>query len=1036
MKKILLGILILIGLLSAKSVESAAFPPAVGGTGNTEYTIGDILYASASKVLSKLGIGAEGTCLKVSSGVPAWLTCGGGGGSGGGTWSTTTSQTTGILINYPNNTTDVVTIGSTATSTAEFMYDPTLRVLKLGNTIAPQLDAFGSKYYELQILENTNDLVGPMIYNSSTGISAATGITFVGDKAPLGGIGANQTNYGGIICPNSGWTGSLFLYDAIKPNDCGFYTTDGNLVLGAASTSASFPSRVGNIVFNTGAGSFVDELPDAIFTYDGKFGVGTTSPYEKLSIVGNAVANSYLATSTSAFQGNVSDTATVPGFTWRGDLNTGMFRGSEDNIAWSTGGTSRMNIDSTDLVITVPSRGPAGSATAPTFSASGDTNTGMYLPGSDILRFSTNSSDRLSILASGFVGIGTSTPGTTLGVSGDSVLAGVVTGQRYIATSTTASSTFQGVTANLLEVTSSTASSTFANGINLTGGCFAINGICVTGLGGGSGTVTSVGLSSPNSTLTLGGTNPVTTSGTINVDLNTGISNWWTARQNFTNATTSTFGATSTVYLTGVGSAGELAVDGNGKVYSGATSTLSTISGSLNLASQVTGTLPIANGGTGRATFTNSQLVYGNGTGSLGTIATTSATCSGTTFCNSFTVIGSSPVTINTSFPTSTNPLMATMFVATSTTASSTFAGYIDGLRGTFGSLRVTNLVSCDTIDSDQYGNMSCGSDSTGAGGSVTGNGIAGMMAAWSSASNLVGTSTIIGERFVATSTTAASSTLPKLETTNLSVTGSFEMGVPRYNWLSNMLLSVDSTGLTEATSTPTAGSFHATSTTASSTLQGLTANLLNVRSTTASSTFANGINLTAGCFAINGACVTGGGGAGTVTTITAGSRITLSSGATCTTTCTISANNQFSYTPSTFGSTASNATSTLIGFTNGLYTTASSTFTATTTFSNTTVHTLENLVSTSTTHNVDWGKGNKQTVRIGTSAISIGFQNATLGDTVSLLVCNSSSGTAGTITWTSDISWPGGVQPGQTTTVDQCDMWSFNYISGTSKAK
>ena len=49
----------------------------------------------------------------------------------------------------------------------------------------------------------------------------------------------------------------------------------------------------------------------------------------------------------------------------------------------------------------------------------------------------------------------------------------------------------------------------------------------------------------------------------------------------------------------------------------------------------------------------------------------------------------------------------------------------------------------------------------------------------------------------------------------------------------------------------------------------------------------------TADCFALNsspGTCISGGGGSGTVTTITAGTGITLSSGATCTITCTINA--------------------------------------------------------------------------------------------------------------------------------------------------
>lgn len=88
-----------------------------------------------------------------------------------------------------------------------------------------------------------------------------------------------------------------------------------------------------------------------------------------------------------------------------------------------------------------------------------------------------------------------------------------------------------------------------------------------------------------------------------------------------------------------------------------------------------------------------------------------------------------------------------------STTGTTTFSAKLDANRLTSATSRVTGLVSCDTIDTDAYGNMFCGSDATGAGGSVTGNGIAGMMASWSSSSNLIATSTIMAEQVIATST-------------------------------------------------------------------------------------------------------------------------------------------------------------------------------------------------------------------------------------------------------------------------------------------
>lgn len=65
--------------------------------------------------------------------------------------------------------------------------------------------------------------------------------------------------------------------------------------------------------------------------------------------------------------------------------------------------------------------------------------------------------------------------------------------------------------------------------------------ISSTGGGGGGGSVTSVGVNSPNSTLTLSGTNPVTTTGTIGVDLNLAHANNWTGVQTFTAGITTGF---------------------------------------------------------------------------------------------------------------------------------------------------------------------------------------------------------------------------------------------------------------------------------------------------------------------------------------------------------------------------------------------------------------------------------------------------------------------------------------------------------------
>jgi hypothetical protein len=48
--------------------------PIFGGTGLTSYTLGDIIYASATNILSKLAIGTDGQVLTVAGGVPTWAT--------------------------------------------------------------------------------------------------------------------------------------------------------------------------------------------------------------------------------------------------------------------------------------------------------------------------------------------------------------------------------------------------------------------------------------------------------------------------------------------------------------------------------------------------------------------------------------------------------------------------------------------------------------------------------------------------------------------------------------------------------------------------------------------------------------------------------------------------------------------------------------------------------------------------------------------------------------------------------------------------
>ena len=86
-----------------------------GGTGVDSYAPGDLLYASATDTLSVLSVGADGQILTMTSGMPSWNDAPAGGGGSGGSdsqWATTTS-----LAIAPATLSDVVLVGTNATST-------------------------------------------------------------------------------------------------------------------------------------------------------------------------------------------------------------------------------------------------------------------------------------------------------------------------------------------------------------------------------------------------------------------------------------------------------------------------------------------------------------------------------------------------------------------------------------------------------------------------------------------------------------------------------------------------------------------------------------------------------------------------------------------------------------------------------------------------------------------------------------------------------------------------------------------------------
>lgn len=68
------------GAVALATDVSGTLPATSGGTAQTTYATGDVLYASATNTLSKLTAGSNGDVLTLAAGVPSWAPGGGGGG--------------------------------------------------------------------------------------------------------------------------------------------------------------------------------------------------------------------------------------------------------------------------------------------------------------------------------------------------------------------------------------------------------------------------------------------------------------------------------------------------------------------------------------------------------------------------------------------------------------------------------------------------------------------------------------------------------------------------------------------------------------------------------------------------------------------------------------------------------------------------------------------------------------------------------------------------------------------------------------------
>jgi hypothetical protein len=87
-----------------------------------------------------------------------------------------------------------------------------------------------------------------------------------------------------------------------------------------------------------------------VINSNGNVGIGTSSPAQALSVSGNIAATGSIDCGTQ-FLGLAADSAAAPSFSFTGDTDTGMFRSGTNQVSLTTGGTDRMRITSAGKIL-------------------------------------------------------------------------------------------------------------------------------------------------------------------------------------------------------------------------------------------------------------------------------------------------------------------------------------------------------------------------------------------------------------------------------------------------------------------------------------------------------------------------------------------------------------------------------------------------------------------------------------------------------------------------------------------------------------
>lgn len=392
----------------------------IGPSGYVLQSTGTTTQWVSTSSLGIAGGSGSGTVTSVNMTVPTGLSVTGGPITSSGTFAVT--LTSGYNIPLTASTTDWnsfyatpssrITAGSNLAWSGNTLNFNGVLPIANGGTGTSTVPSFG------QILIGNGSGGYNLVSTSSLGI--AGGGSFDANALDPIEVGYNNTT-SNIYSSSFGYQNTV---SGSESTAAGYYNNisgDASSAFGSnntvsANTSTVFGSDITNNINNSLMLGPSNTAKVTILS-SGNVGIGTTTATEKLFVSGNI-------SSTGQIFATASSSNSLPAFAIAGDSDTGLTY-SNNSFRLVKDATAVFSID-TLIGYVAPlyrTAGPSGSAAAATYGHINSAGTGMFFPSLGSLALTTDSTERLRINNLGNVGIGTSTPGTTLTVGSGQISA-------------------------------------------------------------------------------------------------------------------------------------------------------------------------------------------------------------------------------------------------------------------------------------------------------------------------------------------------------------------------------------------------------------------------------------------------------------------------------------------------------------------------------------------------------------------------------------------------------------------------------------